>query len=246
MLINDSGPAQRASSWITRVLWSTYFAVACKVRSNRRLIRRLFGIRLPARMSVSWDFTTIALRAAFHRRNPQGISILEIGIGQGALLSLWLARRFDVTVEGVDIVPQRVESSRRVAEYNGVFLHFWQSDLFAEVQDHYNLIFFNAAYIPTALGERMGLTRAARLGDERAWDGGPDGIKIIVGFLNQACQFLKPGGEILLGVNNIYVPDKRCEEIINKSRYTTVDRITTRFNPSTVYVLRPEGKSHES
>ena len=227
-----------APSWTVRLLYPPYVSIAQRVRSNRLLTRCLFKARLPKGLKATWDFTTLVLRHALLQRRPVGTRALEVGVGQAALLPIYLARKLGVKADGVDVVADRVQSSRQVARYNSIALYIWQSDLFENVRDKYDLIFFNAAYIPTRFGQLQDITGRGQLDDARAWDGGPNGTDTITRFLAQSPHFLTFGGEILLGVNNFYVSDARISQIVQTSALVLVDRITVLLSPSTVYVLR--------
>lgn len=226
-----------SSAWTVRLLYPLYVPINKRVRNNRLLIRYLFKAQLPKGLKATWDFTTLVLRHALLQRRPIGIRVLEVGVGQAALLSIYLARKFGVKADGVDIIADRVRSSRRVAQYNSIALHIWQSDLFENIRGKYDLIFFNAAYIPTRFGELHDITGHYQLGDAQAWDGGAKGTDTIIRFMVQSPPFLMPGGEILLGVNNFYVSDAHISQTVQTSTLVLVDRITALLNPSTVYVL---------
>lgn len=226
-------------SWpVGRLLFPVYNAVARRLRTNPLLIRYLFRVRLPMGVRPSWDWTTLALRRALAARIVPGLSVLEIGVGEGALLAIYLTRAHDAAPDGVDILMDRVRSSQIVAHRNSASLRIWQSDLFDNVEGTYDLVYFNAAYIPTEFGETQDLTRRGGFDDPRAWDGGSDGTETVVRFLAAAPQFLNPHGEALLGVNNFYVPDARMSEIIRASRLSLVKRYTIPLNPSSAYLLR--------
>lgn len=247
------------------LIYPVYLSAARAIRSHRWLMRVLFKVKLPKHCAgkISWDFTTLVLKRALRKRlnrlnrlermkrpEPRGSSqtpnqpaMLEIGIGQAALLCIYLARTYGLSPDGIDIVPQRVELSKEIARFNNITLDLRQSDLFENI-DHnkkYDFIFWNSSYIPTGFGNRHHLTGRKDVGDARAWDGGEDGTETITRFLSRAPGFLRPGGEVLLGVNRFYVPDQTMTRIIDDSPLALNTRVCSPFNPSAVYVLTGHG-----
>jgi methylase of polypeptide subunit release factors len=225
---------------LIRLFFPLYFFVVKWVRSSRLLTRILFHTRLPKGIRISWDFTTLVLRRALKKHCKAGSSVLEIGVGNGALLCIFLARRFGILPDGVDVAPERVESARRIVSFNLLSLDIRQSDLFAEVRQPYDLIFFNSVYIPTGFGETHELERRRQYDDTRGWDGGADGTETIDRFLSQAKDALSEKGNVLLGVNNFYLPDAHVKKMIDTHKWKLIDRTRMALNPSSVYILTPQ------
>lgn len=225
---------------IASPLYPFYLSIARAIRRNRLLIRILFKVRLPRsnRGKISWDFTTIMMKQAIDQRlTNTNSSVLEIGVGQAALLCIYLVRTSGIQPDGIDIIAERVKQSQRIARYNSISLRLWQSDLFERVENKYDFIFWNASYIPTDFGKQYNLTHNSDLGDSRAWDGGSNGTDAIVRFLTLAPDYLTPQGEILLGVNRFYISGETMSQILKTTSLTLVKRISRLFNPSVVYVL---------
>jgi len=227
---------------IVRLLYPLYISTIQIIRTNPLFIRLLFKTRLPKGGKVSWDFTTSvlkhALKRTFHSNFGNDKSVLEIGVGQAALLCIYLFKKFGVISDGIDIIQERVNSSLFTAKYNSVNLRIWKSDFFEQVEKKYHLIFWNASYIPTSFGREQYLSGREGLGDQRAWDGGNDGTQTLQRFLEQAPLFLKPNGKIMLGVNRFYVSEKQVLRIVESHQLLLIKRITRPFNPSTVYIMR--------
>jgi methylase of polypeptide subunit release factors len=238
--VNPSNPGREAGMLrrLVQRLYPVYLPIAQWVRSHPLLIRWFFGVRLPKGEKISWDFTTLALRYALRKRLSPPVSVLEIGVGQAALLCIYLARKQGIQADGVDIVPERAAHSQQVARYNAVPLHIRQSDLFEKVRNTYDVIFWNAAYIPTGFGNKHRLTHRQDLGDRRAWDGGDDGTEPIRRFLHQVPRYLNANGRILLGVNRFYVPETTMARLLETVPLVMVERMSRPFNPSVVYILR--------
>lgn len=242
----NGGIYKEKSAFLKRMVkWAypLYLFIIQPLRRHPLVIRCLFKVKLRKRDHATWDFTTLVLKYALRRCMREGTApVLEIGVGQAALLSLYLARKYNIFPDGIDIVPERVRASRDIACFNGFSLRVWESDLFREVTGKYGLIFWNAAYIPTFFGERHGLSDSLHTGDSRAWDGGGDGTEIIERFLLQAPGFLEPGGMVLLGVNRYYVSKLQIDGILRDTSLEIRECITRPLNPSAVYVIARRSK----
>lgn len=210
------------------------------------IIRRLFGVRIPANTKVQFDPTTVLLsRALTEQLDPKDQRALEVGIGQGALVGLSLKceaqkRGIDLTLDGIDCSASRVESSKRVAEYNQMPAKFWLSDLFSQVpaEHQYDLIFFNPPYVPTNVGNDLKLTERLQVDGDQVWDGGEDGTQILRQFVQQAGDYLSTRGRVVFGVQEIFVPDQRVVDAVATGNLRIVGRVKKRSIPAIVYVLR--------
>jgi release factor glutamine methyltransferase len=210
------------------------------LRGNRHVIRLLFGARIPAGMQVQFDPTTVLLsRVLSAIATPEDRACLEVGIGEGALISLSIARRHPMQLVGVDCSEARVLQSRRVAEANGFAVDFFKSDLLSAVPPalRFDLIFFNPPYVPTETGRRLRLTERLTVDGDQMWDGGLDGTAVLSRFLEQAKEYLSARGRIVFGVQSLFVPDKLVVEIIHRSGLKLQQRQTRRFLPSIAYII---------
>jgi release factor glutamine methyltransferase len=211
-----------------------------RLRTSHFIIRRLFGVKIPPHLEVQYDPTTILLSMAVKEIcQGQNCRCLELGIGQAALVSLSLGLRQPVEIHGVDLSPLRVEQSRRVAQFNGIKANFFESDLFDGIaaKEHFDVIFFNPPYVPTQQGKDLRFTQRWRIDHDRVWDGGTDGTEVIQKFLQQAAEHLSDHGQLLFGVQNIFVPEPRIEAIIQASPLQLQSRFQRRLIPSRVYIL---------
>jgi methylase of polypeptide subunit release factors len=164
--------------------------------------------------------------------------VLEIGVGEAALLAIFVERRFGVAVDGVDISSARVASSKRIVAFNGGLVRIWQSDVFEQVQQSYELILSNPPYVPTATGHALGLTARVGLESDGAWDGGRDGTDVLARIVEGAPAHLVDGGLLLLGVQPVHVDDVSIERLLAESRFTILARERPWYLPSVVWVLR--------
>ena len=210
------------------------------VARNRWLINRLFDVRVPKQIVVHFDPTTLLLRHALRQIvTADDRTALEVGIGQGALLALGLAKSTNIEVQGVDCSAARVGSSQQVAAHNGVDPKFYTSDLFGSVpvDQKFDLIFFNPPYVPTSEGQQLKLTRRMCADSDRVWDGGDDGAEVLRDFLEQAHRFLTPRGRILFGVQPMFLPGVRIETLVADTRWAISQQVQRCCIPSVVYVL---------
>ena len=115
-------------------------------------------------------------------------TILDMGTGSG-YLAVEAAQYPSVSsVVAVDINPEAVETTKQRAQSRNVDVDVRLGGLFEPINDEvFDLIMFNAPYLPSE-GEP----------DEPSWSGGSIGKEILVRFLDEARNYLKPDGEILV------------------------------------------------
>jgi release factor glutamine methyltransferase len=234
---------------IRHLVYELVHPVLGAVARNRWLIRRLFGVRVPRDTVVHFDATTLLLRHVLPLAvRPADRVALEVGIGQGALLALALRRTTHLEVHGLDCSAGRVSSSQRVAEYNGIDACFFRSDLFSQVAPGrlYDLIFCNPPYVPTREGRQLRLTRRMRADSDRVWDGGDDGTRVLQTFLERAADYLQPGGRVLFGVQPIFIPPARVEQMVTDCGWTIVQRWRRRWIGSVAYLLTSDTNAARS
>lgn len=134
-------------------------------------------------------------------------SVLDMGIGCG-ILAITAAKKAK-SVMAVDINPFALRCAKTNAELNNTRsnMNFLLSDLFTAFHNtaKFDVILFNAPYLPTEKGE----------GDswlERAWAGGESGRQVIDRFVSEVAQHLQPRGHILLMQSTL----ANVDETINK------------------------------
>lgn len=120
-------------------------------------------------------------------------AVLDVGTGCGILAVVAATKAKNVVA--TDINPHAVKCARLNAKTNRVNNKMVVSlgDLFKPIRktEKFNLIVFNAPYLPTASSEQKTWVG-------RAWSGGPDGRQLIARFINEAPQYLARKGRILL------------------------------------------------
>ncbi|TWT95445.1 class I SAM-dependent methyltransferase [Neorhodopirellula pilleata] len=227
-----------------------------RLRRSRWVIRRLFGVEIPSGTCVQFDPVTILLAKTIPELIEQHFvsstqsdhwKIFETGIGEGALVTLsiarWNERRpakpLDLRFSGVDCSTSRVESSQRVASFNAIDADFWVSDLFGEVPEAiFDLVFFNPPYVPTRVGQKLRLTERLGVDGDQMWDGGEDGTVVLAKFLREAPKVLRPGGRIVFGVQPIFVDDDRVRQTIQASDLTLESTHSRSSIPAVLYVAK--------
>ena len=118
--------------------------------------------------------------------------VLDMGTGCGILGIL--AAEKACKVVAVDINPHAIRCATRNALRNHVAsrMQIKRSDLFSSVHEgKFNLIVFNAPYLPTLLEEQRSWL-------SKAWDGGLNGRTVIDKFTGEAPKHLREWGRILL------------------------------------------------
>ncbi|MDO9522639.1 MAG: class I SAM-dependent methyltransferase [Methanocorpusculum sp.] len=133
--------------------------------------------------------TYLLIKAALAEVKPND-RVLEIGTGSGAVAKS--VTEITPQVLAVEINPHAAQYAHEV---NGI--EVIRGDLFKPVCGEFDLILFNAPYLPTTPEER---------GDdwlEYALDGGPSGREVVERFLHEAPPHLSTFGRILLLISSL-------------------------------------------
>jgi release factor glutamine methyltransferase len=119
------------------------------------------------------------------------LRIIEIGTGSGIVTAAMMRDAPEHGYAATDISPHAVAC----AKANRVPVI--RADLFSGIKGRFDLIIFNAPYLPTAPDERVDGWL------DRAWNGGDDGRAVIDRFIGQAQAFLADRGSILLLLSSL-------------------------------------------
>jgi release factor glutamine methyltransferase len=138
----------------------------------------------------------------------RGEKVLEIGTGSG-LIALHCAKVADVTA--TDINPHAVAMTKENAQYNGLKLEVVRSDLFEAIKAKFDVIIFNPPYLLEGDEERVG---DGENWLSRAWEGGESGEEVVLRFLFQAKDFLRPDGRIYLLLS---AANEKALDVVSKS-----------------------------
>jgi release factor glutamine methyltransferase len=122
-----------------------------------------------------------------------GEQVLDVGAGCG-LLGILTAEKAS-SVLAVDLNPYAIRCAKENAIQNGVAgkMGFVQASLFSALNPNvrFDLILFNAPYLPSEEGESE-----SWIG--RAWAGGANGREVVDRFISEVSTRLKPAGRVLL------------------------------------------------
>jgi release factor glutamine methyltransferase len=138
-----------------------------------------------------------------------GERVLEIGCGSGVVAIHCAKNGADVTA--VDINAAAVELTRKNAAANGAYMDVRLSDLYGDIDSHYDTIVFNLPYLP--VNDKGDL--------EKAWAGGDDGIGPLPKLLNDAKDHLFPRGRFVVVVSSL-MDQKRLDDVLKGYDVTVV------------------------
>jgi release factor glutamine methyltransferase len=146
-------------------------------------------------------------------------SYLDIGTGSGILAKTALKFLPAKNITAADINPNAIKSLQ-----NEKFQKI-QSDLFKNITSKFDLITFNAPYLP--------LDKREPKSSQLATTGGKRGDEISIKFLKQAKQHLKPKGKIFLLISSL-TPMNKLEKfnpkIVAKKKIFMEELLILEFN----------------
>lgn len=119
-----------------------------------------------------------------------GKKCLDMGCGSGFLSILMIKKAAIVTA--VDIDKDAVASAIRNTEMNNADMNIVQSDLFEKIDGKFDLIVFNAPYLP--VDDKY---------THESYDGGKTGREVVERFLKEAKKYMNKDGKILLLVSSL-------------------------------------------
>ncbi|ASJ11645.1 HemK2/MTQ2 family protein methyltransferase [Thermococcus thioreducens] len=132
----------------------------------------------------------------------EGDRALDVGTGTG-LIALLMARKARFVL-GVDINPLAVELARENARLNGIQnIEFRLSDLFENVSGKFDVITFNAPYLPGEPEEPIDL----------ALVGGKSGREVLDRFIREVPEYLKPCGVVQIVQSSITGVDETIKQL---------------------------------
>jgi release factor glutamine methyltransferase len=148
-----------------------------------------------------WHTELVAERAA--ERLPAGGVAIDLCTGSGAVAATLKARRPDARVVGTDLDPNAVVNARA----NGV--EAYEGDLFAPLPDDLGPADVIVAVVPYVPRRALPLLQrdTFRFETALAYDGGEEGLDILVRALEEAPGFLRPGGTLVLEVGGSQAGD---------------------------------------
>ncbi len=149
------------------------------------------GLRLKLREDVYEPAEDTFLLAENLVVRPGDVA-LDVGTGTG-IIAMMMAEKAR-WVLGVDVNPSAVELARENAALNGIGnVDFRLSDLFEDVEGRFDVITFNAPYLPGEPEE----------GIDRALVGGRGGREVIDRFIREVACYVRPSGMVQLVQSSI-------------------------------------------
>lgn len=129
---------------------------------------------------------TLLLKKQVEQQDLEGKKVLEIGTGNGLIAETMLEKGAKVTASDInkkalDQLPNQIKTV--------------QSDLFESIEDEFDLICFNPPYLPEDEDKEFD-------GSE-TWIGGKQGTELTEKFLEEAPNYLRPGGQAFIVVSSL-------------------------------------------
>jgi len=138
-------------------------------------------------------------------RVKEGDVALDVGTGTG-IIALLMAKKAKFVL-GVDINPIAVELAKENARLNGITnVEFRQSDLFENVEGEFDIITFNAPYLPGEPEEPIDL----------ALVGGESGREVLDRFLEEFPNYLKENGVVQIVQSSITGIEETLKKLESK------------------------------
>ncbi len=183
---------------------------------------------------------TILLADYLKQVVEEGDTVLDVGTGCG-ILAVVAAKRAKKVV-ATDINPHAVECTKLNSKANGVAnrIDVRLGNLFRPVikTERFDVIVFNAPYLPTLPGEE-------RTWIGRAWAGGPAGRQLIDKFISKAPHYLKKNGTILSAQSSLANIGKTLEKL-QKAGFKAAVSAETKVSFETIVVIQASHLSQKS
>jgi release factor glutamine methyltransferase len=154
-----------------------------------------------------------------------GERILEIGCGTG-VVAIHCTKN-GAEVSAVDINPTAVELTRRNAAANGAYMDARLSDLYEDIDSHYDTIVFNLPYLPVSEDGML----------EKAWSGGEDGMGPLPKMLNDVRDRLLPRGRFVVVVSS-HMDRQRLDDVLRGYEVTVLGKKKLSFEELRVLEIR--------
>ncbi len=121
------------------------------------------------------------------RMDLKGKKVLDLGTGSG-FLGIIASKKGGI-VDCADLSPLALDTAELNAELNEVELNVFKTDLFSNISEKYDVILFNAPYLPDKV-DKEDL-------ESLTWAGGEDGREVLDKFLEKCSDYLEEKGVII-------------------------------------------------
>lgn len=176
------------------------------------------------------------------KRLEDGQTVLDMCTGSGCLLLSILKEKPLCTGVGADVSGGALEVAKMNGRNLGIFADFRHSDLFAGIQERYDMIVSNPPYIPTKVIE--GLEEEVRSHDPSlALDGGTDGLDFYRRISAEAGEYLNSGGWLLLEIGHDQA--EAVLGLLKKNRYAQLQVVRDLAGLDRVIIGRKENRRNE-
>ncbi|MEE9443309.1 MAG: 50S ribosomal protein L11 methyltransferase [candidate division Zixibacteria bacterium] len=220
-----------------------YRKIIAPLRKSKILSGCVFGVKVfDPNPKYYWDWVTLCLRKALSKEKLEINSFLDMGCGFHAILSLYAFHMKCRSITAIDIIPDIIKSAKGFLERNGVKADVILSDFVDSIPGKiFDIIAFNAAYIPEEWGNIQGINNKLPLSPKdqiKTWSGGRDGLDCIRNFLDKVPKALTSNGKILLGFNSYYIRDADVRAIVDANKLYVDNVITLSLLPAIVFSIR--------
>lgn len=129
----------------------------------------------------------------------QNMEVLDLCTGSGAIAISIAHYCQNSTVTATDISQEALEVARKNANLNNVNIEFIESNLFDKLTERsFDIILSNPPYIETDIIKT--LEKDVQAEPHLALDGGKDGLEFYKKILNEAYEYLKTNGYLMLEI----------------------------------------------
>jgi release factor glutamine methyltransferase len=184
---------------------------------------------LEARERVSTAYEpredSFLLLEALAQLSLEGMRVLDMGTGSGILAAYSALRGAEVTASDID--SEAIRALGTLSQRLGIRLRLLVCDLFAEINDQFDLVVFNPPYLPSS-----------RVNDPTV-DGGDEGTGVIKRFLDELNQHVTESGYGMFLASSLNRPDNL------RQRYPDMDFEVMRQRQlffETLYVMRAKAR----
>lgn len=144
--------------------------------------------------------TEILVEQALKIANENNLTkILDIGTGSGCIPISIVLENKNITAHAVDISKQALETAKRNALLHNVYekIKFYESDVFDEVEEKFDIIISNPPYIPLKDKETLQIEVKNFDPPSALFTNDDDGIEFYEEIISNAKDFLFPDGYLL-------------------------------------------------